>query len=113
MGRGLAADLEISPAQLVFDLLVALLDPVAQPVAAHNLGQAGRRRPRPGRLRVGLPRYTEFDVALRRIREMLTIIILAFIVVAIVVVIVGAWTTLEALSNGGAGVEVPLPTPSG
>ena len=36
------ADLEVGPAELAFDLLVALLDPVAQPVQAHDLGQVGR-----------------------------------------------------------------------
>src|SRR5213078_5315991 len=41
--REVGADLEVGPAQLVFDLLVALLDPVAQAVAAHHLGQVGRR----------------------------------------------------------------------
>ena len=35
------ADLEVGPAELAFDLLVALLDPVAQPVQAHDLGQLG------------------------------------------------------------------------
>ena len=42
--RGGGADLEVGPAELVFDLLVALLDPVAQPVAAHDLGQVGSRQ---------------------------------------------------------------------
>src|SRR5277367_1096407 len=37
------ADLEVGPAQLVLDLLVALLDPVADPVDPHDLGQAGGR----------------------------------------------------------------------
>src|SRR6266487_5250554 len=45
--RSLATDLEVGPAQLVFDLLVALLGPVTQPVAAHHLGQIGRRQARP------------------------------------------------------------------
>src|SRR5512132_672797 len=35
------SDLEVGPAELAFDLLVALLDPVAQPVQAHHLGQVG------------------------------------------------------------------------
>src|SRR5213075_3461458 len=39
--RAGGADLEVRPAQLALDLLVALLDPVAQPVAAHHLGQRG------------------------------------------------------------------------
>src|SRR3954454_21080762 len=38
--RGGRADLEIGPAQLLFYLLVALLQPGAQPGAAHHLGQA-------------------------------------------------------------------------
>jgi hypothetical protein len=46
--RDIGADLEVGPAQLVFDLLVALLDPVAGRVEAHDLGQAG------GRVRTGL-----------------------------------------------------------
>src|SRR5215510_127764 len=41
--RGVGADLEIGPAQLVFDLLVALLDPVPDPVDPGDLGQAGGR----------------------------------------------------------------------
>src|SRR6266540_4168585 len=41
--RPVAADLEVGPAQLVLDLLVALLDPVAQAVQAHHLGEVGRR----------------------------------------------------------------------
>src|SRR5215467_1851104 len=41
--REVGADLEIGPAQLVFDLLVALLYPVADRVQAHDLGQAGGR----------------------------------------------------------------------
>src|SRR5213596_806066 len=41
--REIGADLEVGPAQLVFDLLVALLDPVADRVQAHDLGQAGSR----------------------------------------------------------------------
>src|SRR5690349_25027263 len=40
---GVGADLEVGPAQLVFDLLVALLDPVPDPVAPGDLGQAGGR----------------------------------------------------------------------
>src|ERR687897_992266 len=34
-----AADLEVGPAELAFDLLVALLDPVAQPVQAHDVSK--------------------------------------------------------------------------
>jgi hypothetical protein len=34
---------KVGPAELVFDLLVALLDPVADAVDAHDLGQAGGR----------------------------------------------------------------------
>ncbi len=41
--RDIGADLEIGPAQLVFDLLVALLDPVADRVYPHDLGQARGR----------------------------------------------------------------------
>src|SRR5262249_57208802 len=41
--RGVGADLEVGPAQLVFDLFVALLDPVADRVDAHDLGQARGR----------------------------------------------------------------------
>src|SRR5215218_3328238 len=37
--RPVAADLEVGPAELALDLLVALLDPVAQPIQAHHLGQ--------------------------------------------------------------------------
>jgi hypothetical protein len=37
--RPVASDLEVGPAELAFDLLVALLDPVAQPVPAHDVGQ--------------------------------------------------------------------------
>src|SRR4029453_16490624 len=37
------ADLEVGPAELPLDLLVALLDPVAQAVQAHLLGQLSRR----------------------------------------------------------------------
>src|SRR3954470_15133429 len=44
--RGGRAPLEGAPAYFVFDLFVALLDPVAQPVAAHPLGQVGRQQPR-------------------------------------------------------------------
>src|SRR4029453_4321236 len=36
------AALEVGPAQLVFDLLVALLHPVAQPIQTHEFGQVGR-----------------------------------------------------------------------
>jgi hypothetical protein len=32
------SDLEVGPAEFAFDLLVALLDPIAQPVQAHDLG---------------------------------------------------------------------------
>jgi hypothetical protein len=35
------ADLEVGPAQLVFDLFAALLDPVPDAVDRHDLGQAG------------------------------------------------------------------------
>src|SRR5215470_17122688 len=38
--REVGADLEIGPAQLVFDLLAALLYPVADRVDPHDLGQA-------------------------------------------------------------------------
>ena len=38
------ADLEVGPAELLFDLFVTLLDPLAQPVEAHDLGQVGRRQ---------------------------------------------------------------------
>src|SRR5882762_3390752 len=41
--RDFGADLEVGPAQLVLDLLVALLDPVPDAVQAHDLGQAGSR----------------------------------------------------------------------
>ncbi len=41
--REVGADLEVSPAQLVLDLLIPLLDPVPDPVDPHDLGQAGRR----------------------------------------------------------------------
>src|SRR6266542_663035 len=52
--RAVAADLEVRPAELPLDLLVALLDPVAQPVQAHHLGQVGRRKRRcPPALGVG------------------------------------------------------------
>src|SRR6266702_5662745 len=37
------ADLEVGPAQLVLDLLVALLDPVPDAIQAHDLDQPGRR----------------------------------------------------------------------
>jgi len=40
--RGVGADLEVGPAEFVFDLFVALLDPVPDPVEAHDLGQVGR-----------------------------------------------------------------------
>jgi hypothetical protein len=39
----IGADLEIGPAQLVFDLLVTLFELVTDAVNAHDLGQAGRR----------------------------------------------------------------------
>jgi hypothetical protein len=39
--RGTGANLEVGPAQFVLDLLVALLDPVPDPVDPHDLGQAG------------------------------------------------------------------------
>jgi len=39
---GLAADLEVGPAQFGFDLFVALLDPVADAAQAHDLGQVSR-----------------------------------------------------------------------
>jgi hypothetical protein len=39
--RPVASDLEVSPAKLAFDLLVALLDSVAQPIQAHHLGKVG------------------------------------------------------------------------
>src|SRR5262249_42019560 len=41
--RGIGADLEVGPAQLVFELFVALLDPVPDAVDPHDLGQARRR----------------------------------------------------------------------
>ena len=41
--REVGADLEVGPAQLVLDLLVALLDPVADRVDPHDLGQPGGR----------------------------------------------------------------------
>ncbi len=51
--RGVGADLEVGPAQLVFDLLVALLDPVPDPLDPHDLSKARSRvravRPRAGR----------------------------------------------------------------
>src|SRR5207248_4382882 len=37
------ADLEVGPAELVLDLLVALLGPVADAIDPHDLGQAGGR----------------------------------------------------------------------
>src|SRR6266567_2012856 len=40
---GVGADLEVGPAELVLDLLIALLDPVADPVDPGDLGQAGGR----------------------------------------------------------------------
>ena len=51
--RGVGADLEVGPAQLVLDLLVALLDPVPDAVDPGDLGQVSRPgagcRPRAGR----------------------------------------------------------------
>jgi hypothetical protein len=41
--RDVGADLEVGPAQLVLDLLVALLDPVADAIDPGDLGQAGGR----------------------------------------------------------------------
>ena len=41
--RDIGADLEVGPAQLVLDLLVALLDPVPDPVDPHDLGQVRGR----------------------------------------------------------------------
>jgi hypothetical protein len=38
--RDIGADLEIGPAQLVLDLLIALLDPVPDAVDPHDLSQA-------------------------------------------------------------------------
>jgi hypothetical protein len=34
--------LEVGPAEFVFDLFVALLDPVPDPVEAYDFGQIGR-----------------------------------------------------------------------
>ncbi len=39
--RPVTSDLEVGPAELVLDLLVALLDPVAQPIGADDLGELG------------------------------------------------------------------------
>ena len=39
--RGIGTDLEVGPAQLVLDLFVALLDPVADRVEARDLSRAG------------------------------------------------------------------------
>ena len=36
------ADLEVGPAEFILNLLVALLDPVPQPVEPHDLRQSGR-----------------------------------------------------------------------
>jgi hypothetical protein len=50
-GRRIApvqGDLEVGPAQLTLDLLVARLDPVAQPVQAYHLGKLGRLGPAAG-----------------------------------------------------------------
>src|SRR5438034_1179986 len=41
--RGVGADLEVGPAQLVLDLLVALPGPVPDAVDPHDLGQVRRR----------------------------------------------------------------------
>jgi hypothetical protein len=41
--RGVGADLEVGPAQLVLDLPLALLDPVADAVDPHHLGQVRGR----------------------------------------------------------------------
>src|SRR5205814_3186533 len=51
--RDVGADLEVGPAELVLDLLVALLDPVADRVQAHDLGQAGRGERGAARRRAG------------------------------------------------------------
>jgi hypothetical protein len=40
--RGGGTDLEVGPAEFVLDLLVALLDPVPDPVKPHDFGQVGR-----------------------------------------------------------------------
>jgi hypothetical protein len=40
---GVGADLEVGPAEFVLDLLVALLDPVADAVDPRDLGQSGGR----------------------------------------------------------------------
>src|SRR5205823_4878414 len=37
--RGVGADLEVGPAELVFDLFVTLFDPVPDAVDAHDLGE--------------------------------------------------------------------------
>ena len=39
--RGIGADLEVGPAELVLDLFVALLDPVPQPVEPYHFGEIG------------------------------------------------------------------------
>ena len=41
--RTITADHEVRPAQLVLNLFIALLDPVAQTVQPHYLGQVGGR----------------------------------------------------------------------
>jgi hypothetical protein len=41
--RTIAAHHEVRPAQLILHLLVALLNPVAQAVQTHHLGQIGWR----------------------------------------------------------------------
>jgi hypothetical protein len=52
--RPVASDLEVGPAELVLDLLVALLDPVAQPIGGHDLRQLGLLRATCGRaMKVG------------------------------------------------------------
>lgn len=40
---GIGADREVGPTQFVLDLLVALLDPVADAVDPHDLGEVGGR----------------------------------------------------------------------
>jgi hypothetical protein len=39
--RPVASDLEVGPAELVLDLLVALLHPVAQPIGGNDLAELG------------------------------------------------------------------------
>jgi hypothetical protein len=43
MPQRVGADLEVGPAQLVLDLLLALLDPVPDPVDPHDLSKARSR----------------------------------------------------------------------